>query len=285
MSKFYTEAAEQAATKMLEAFDKPEDLPAALKQIALATGSRHCDSYSMRNQLLVWLFGHADAAGYKQWRNQYGRQVRKGEKAFPVLAPVTKSFTKFNEETQKDERVTYITGWRDVKVFGIEQTDVCDEEKAAKYEGRAAAVREHMDSLPWTDVAHAWGLSVTPNGALLQRGVAGCFVPNLGIQVAVENLATWAHELVHAADQELGTLTKKPGQQPDNEIVAELGGAVLCLIAGHSHEADLGGAWEYIKGYSKDPVKDAGKLLDRIIECVGLIMKQAETPHENILAA
>ena len=282
-TKFHTPAAEAAANKVLEAFDNPTALAEPLKNIALATGGRHADSYSMRNQLIVWLFGYSDAAGYKQWRNAYGRQVRKGEKAFPVLAPVTKSFTKFNEETQQDERVTYITGWRDVKVFGLEQTDIVDEEKWAKHNEANASNQEHLDRLPWTEVARTWDLSVTADGAMLGWGAAGCYSHGRNITVAVENLATWAHELVHAADDRLGTITKAPGQQPDNEIVAEIGGAVLCLVAGHEVEADLGGCWKYIQTYSKDAVKDAGKLLDRIVAAVSLILEQANDP-DNVIA-
>ena len=56
----------------------------------------------------------------------------------------------------------------------------------------------------------------------------------------VQNLSTWAHELIHAADDRLGKLGKC---KVNNEVVAELGGAVLLQCLGKPVEADLGGAW------------------------------------------
>jgi antirestriction protein ArdC len=281
MSKFYTDAAEKAAAQIMAAFDNPDDLPEALKNIVLATGGRHSDRYSTRNQLLVAINGFGDAAGFKQWRNSYGRQVRKGEKAFCILAPVTRSFV--NDD---DERITYITGWRDVKVFGVEQTDVVDEAKWAKHMAAQAEAAKVADSIPWTAAAHAWGLTVGADGNLYERGAAGMYIPGVGIRVAVENLATWAHEIIHASDDDLGTLGDytDAAQVASAEIVAELGGAILCLIAGHSHAADLGGAWTYIKRYSKDPVKDAGKLLDRIVACVAHVLDTANDTGDDALA-
>jgi len=286
-SKFYSEKAEQAANKILEAFEEPGRLPAALKDIALPATERHAGSYSIRNQMLVWINGYTDAAGFKQWK-KYGRAVRKGERGFPILAPVTATFTAKDTDPETgreiEHPVTYIRGWRHVTVFGIEQTDIVNEELWQKYSEAAAKNAEFLENLPWVEVARSWNLACGADGRLLEYGARGCYTHGKAIEIGVENLSTWAHELVHAADDRLGTLTKKSGQQPDNELVAELGGAVLCLCAGHETEADIGGAWEYIKGYSKDPVKDAGTLLSRIVTAVALIMEQAKNPDETIPA-
>lgn len=284
-SKFYSEAAEKAAGRILEAFERPEELPKALKAIALPAIENHSASYSIRNQFLVWIMGYSDAAGFKQWR-QYGRQVRKGEKAFHVLAPVTSKFRTRETDAETGEEterlVSYVKGWRGVAVFGLEQTDIVDAEKWEAYSAAAKANAEFLEALPWVEVARTWDLACGADGRLLAYGAKGCYTHGRSVEVGVENLATWAHELVHAADDRLGTLTKQPGQQPDNEIVAELGGAVLCLVAGLEHDADIGGAWEYINSYSKDPVKMAGELLDRIVSAVALIMEQAKDPESVI---
>jgi hypothetical protein len=204
---FYSQAAEEAAAKVLDAFRSPETLPKALATIALPTSETHASGYSLRNQLIVWLFGYTDAAGYKQWL-KYGRQVRKGEKAFPVLAPVTASFTKWDEEKKEDVRVTYIKGWKHVKVFGVEQTDIIDQDKWARYSEAAAANEEFLNTLPWTEVARAWDLATSADGNLAKYGVHGCYRHGVSVEVAVENLSTWAHEIIHAADDRCGTLTK-----------------------------------------------------------------------------
>ena len=62
-----------------------------------------------------------------------------------------------------------------------------------------------------------------------------------GIALGVENLSTWCHELVHAADDRNGKLR---GKKVRKETVAELGGAVLLSILGYENKTDLGGCWE-----------------------------------------
>src|SRR5208283_4444753 len=97
-------------------------------------------------------------------------------------------------------------------------------------------------SLPLREVADSWRLSVEAyNGA--GGGFLGKYRHGTGIALGIENLSTWCHELVHAADDRNGTLR---GKKIGKETVAELGGAVLLRILGYENEADLGGCWEYI---------------------------------------
>jgi hypothetical protein len=263
--------ATSTAAKILEAFEHPDELPEKLANVVLANTGRHCDRYSWGNQFLVWIAGYSDAAGYKQWLNEYGRQVRKGEKSFAILAPITQSFWATDEETGEKVKRTYIKGWRDVRVFGLEQTDVAD---AAKWEARNAAAEHNrtvVESAPlYTVATEHYGLHVAANGSLAEAGAAGCYISGLDfIQLGVENLATFAHELIHAVDDRLGNLTKRHGQQPDNEIVAELGGAILLTCMGLDHDADLGGCWQYIKSYGgTDPLRAANTLLNRTLDAV-----------------
>jgi hypothetical protein len=62
--------------------------------------------------------------------------------------------------------------------------------------------------------------------------------------------------LCHAADDRNGTITKGHGQKLDNEVVAELGGAILLECLGYSDDSDRGGCWEYIRGYCAKHNKD-----------------------------
>ena len=102
----------------------------------------------------------------------------------------------------------------------------------------------------------------------------------MAIALGVENLSTWSHELIHAADDRLGTLTKRPGQQLDNEVVAEFGGAVLLECLGFSVESDRGGAFEYIEAYAEKHKKSAigvcTDLIERTCACVVHILETAE---------
>ncbi len=87
-----------------------------------------------------------------------------------------------------------------------------------------------IEALPLVDVAQSWGLSVgTYNGR--PGGALGKYRWKHAIALGVENLATWAHELSHAADDRLGNLTER-GQHWRSETVAELGGAILLSCLG-----------------------------------------------------
>jgi hypothetical protein len=112
------------------------------------------------------------------------------------------------------------------------------------------------------------------------------------IALGVCNLSTWAHELMHAADDRcIGGL--KPGQRGDQEIVAELGGAVLLECIGQHEAADVGGAWRYIDAYAKRdkvaPLTYCERLLRRVCTAVALVLDTAaalETvPAESAVAA
>lgn len=97
------------------------------------------------------------------------------------------------------------------------------------------------------------------------------------VMLGVENLSTWAHELVHAADHRL---TNLKGAKWHKEIVAELGGAVLLECLGMEHDADLGGAFRYIQRHAEDAKMDTVRacveVLDRVCNCVSLILDTAE---------
>lgn len=76
--------------------------------------------YSFRNSLLIALQmpEATQVAGFRRWQ-EMGRQVRKGEKALYILAPLAYSQT--DEET--GEKVRALRGWRMVAVFDVSQTD------------------------------------------------------------------------------------------------------------------------------------------------------------------
>ncbi len=89
MTKFYGKA-ESAANVILDAFQNPGQLPAALAPIFITRKADiPCRKWSWNNQLITALAGHGDARGFRQWQ-QVDRHVRKGEKSFTILSPVTK---------------------------------------------------------------------------------------------------------------------------------------------------------------------------------------------------
>ena len=263
---------DNAMAKILDAFQNPATLAAALASMLFSTGGRHVDSYSWMNRLLVALAGYTDAMGFGQWI-KVGRCVRKGQKSVTILRPAVIT------EEKNGEKKTKVVGYRPVAVFGIEQTDIVNPEKWAKHNKGGEAADKNISDKIFLNVAHAWNLTVTAI-----RGVAGraqgWYSPNgKAIALAVENDSTWAHELIHAADDRNGKLIER-GQHWRSETVAELGGAVLLLASGYETEADLGGAYKYINHYAKSAGigidKACKDVLKRTCEAVMLVLEESD---------
>jgi hypothetical protein len=213
---------------------------------------------------LVALHGYNDARTYKGWQS-VERQVRKGEKAFHILEPVT---CRVADGEESEEVRVRLLGYKNGARFGVELTEGEPTESAGESQ-------HFVDSLPLIAVAKSWNIRVsTYNG---KQGAAHGYFRTVGdeakaIALGVENLSTWAHELVHAADHRLGHLTET-GQHWRSETVAELGGCILLHMLGRPTEADSGGAWEYIQRYAQtndlDPLSACVKALDRTCQAVG----------------
>ena len=267
-----TDNARQVAAEILDAF-RSGSVPKALATTFL---SRHHDcpsaSWSWRNRLLVARNGHLAARGFRQWQ-EAGRSVRAGEHAFHILGPMrvkTKNRHEDFDLESEDEPGLRLIGFRAIPVFGYTQTQ--GEPIPALEEPLA-----YLDTLPLLEVAHAWGLVVK---AVAPGDRLGYYRSGQEIGLAVENFATWGHELLHSSDDRLGTLTPGGGQKLDNEVVAELGGAILLECLGYSVESDRGGAYAYIERYcrgsSRDLLAVCSELLDRTCAAVELILNTAE---------
>lgn len=92
---------------------------------AMVTAARFHD-YSLGNWLLMWSQAEqrgttvARPAGYRTWQ-KLGRQVRKGERGYRILAPMTRKLPTEVAETEESTRI--VTGFRVVSVFDVSQTD------------------------------------------------------------------------------------------------------------------------------------------------------------------
>ncbi len=280
--KFYGKA-ETAANRIVSLF-KSGSVPEALAPVFIHRRDHvPCRAWSWSNQLLTALAGYSDARGFRQWE-QVGRRVRKGEHAFHILGPCSRKVKVRDDETGEERERLAVYGFKSIAVFGLSQTDVSDADKwaSASHEDREA--QHFIDALPLVSVARAWGLTVeTYNGR--DGGALGRYRGGSGIALGVENLATWAHELVHAADDRLGHLTER-GQHLDSETVAELGGATLLQCLGRGHDADVGGCWQYVQAYAtrakKPTIAVCERLLRRTCEAVALILDTADELTETV---
>jgi antirestriction protein ArdC len=92
---------------------------------AMVTAARFHD-YSLGNWLLLWSQAEQRGttvtrpAGYQRWQ-KLGRQVRKGETGYRILAPVTRKAIIDRGDSEDEERS--VVGFRVVTVFDIAQTE------------------------------------------------------------------------------------------------------------------------------------------------------------------
>jgi len=274
----YFGKAEQTANAIVKAFEDGR-VPSALSQLYIEDAAeKHSASYSWMNRFIVAIHGYSDAMGMKQW-NKKDRRINKGEKAFYILAPAMRNI----EDVTTGEKRNICVGFKAVQVFGQEQTNGAPIEHGED-------TRKFFEELPLRDVAEKWGLEVNAyNG---QEGLAaGSYALGTSISLGVKNLSTWTHELAHAADDRNGQLKKSNRKKEDYalaEVVAELAGAVLLECLGKSVEADLGGAWDYIKHWSEQagikPVDACRKVIGRVTDAVNLILETANEEEKEAVA-
>jgi hypothetical protein len=211
----------QATNEILDAF-RTGRLAEPLAQTFLHSGL-HCKRWSFTNQMLVHLFGFGDAATYKQWQ-ALGRQVKRGAHAIYLMRANLKLARVTDEETGEERIVQAgLRGFGWFPVHGLEDTLPIPDFQAQPYDAAVASGRAFVSTLPLLNVAEAWGIEVVTYQGHQGRGL-GYARPGQQIGLGVANLSTWAHEMVHQAEHRLGSLTKR-GQDREQEIVAELGGA------------------------------------------------------------
>lgn len=263
------ERVQAVAESIVNAF-KTGELPKALAQLFLDVCPEDSPTrtWSWRNRLVVALRGEKDARGFRQWK-RVGRSVKRGERAFHILGPIQRKIEEIDEATGETQESHIVTGFVTIPVFGYSQT----EGEPLAIDAREA---ELLETLPLLEVARAWGLEVTTTPFGIPLGFLGRYSPGQRITLAVENLSTWAHELVHAAEDRLGLLLES--SKAEREVVAELGGAVLLECLGEESASDRGGAWEYIERQAKTPkeaLRLCTSLLDRTCAAVSLILETA----------
>lgn len=271
---------------ILQAF-KTGNVPAALAQSYFADPNFPSANYSASNRLIVSLVGmlrgrvYNSAGGFKYWKS-IGRDVKKGEKSIQILCPLQKKVEKEVDTSEKESRYI-IYGFRTVPVFDISQTSG---DPIPELQDR----EEYIRSLPFVEVAKHWNIQVSIDTH--SRG-NGYYAPGLRrIGLGVKNHSTWTHELTHVADERVnGEL--KPGQDVSQEIVAELGGAIILQMLGYEYSADIGGCLEYIEHYSGNDtgkaIQAATRLLERCCRAVDHIVETAqelaEQPEHQMVAA
>ena len=222
------------------------------------------NNWSLLNQLLCYITGLTDFRGYKQWE-EVKRHVKKGEKATHILVPWIKK--EHDEKTQEDKSV--LAGFITASVFAVEQT----EGEQLDYQ------KLELPPFPLMERAKELGVNVAAIPGSYEH--YGYYSQNKKVIVlASPEECVFFHEVCHLADDRITGI--KNGQDPIQEIVAELGALALCQIVGLDGSKHFGNNYRYIESYAKKleltPYGAVLKVLSRTEKILNFLLKEAE--HE-----
>lgn len=223
----------QVLNVILDKF-KSGEIPEAVALACFPMPDIPSSAWSFTNRTLMFLAGTGDARGFRQWKKA-NRWVRKGAKAIYILVPCFKK--EVNEESGEEKE--FLRYFKPSPVFMYEDT----EGNPLDYE------QIELPDLPLIERAEEWNISV--------RAIPGNYryhgyysFNRKEIALATPEEKVFFHELSHAAHEKIkGSLTK--GQDPLQEIVAELSAAALCKIVGKKGNGSFGNSDKYIEKYSE----------------------------------
>lgn len=243
---------------ILEAFESG-DIPEAVAVATFPIPDIPSAQWSFSNRTIQFISSTSDSRGYRQWL-EVGRQVKKGSKAIFILVPCFKK--QKDQEVEEEKKV--LTFFKAMPVFRVEDTAG----EPLDYQNI------ELPDLPLIERAQDWGISVKAVPGSYRY--YGYFAPDRKeIAMATSAEKIFYHELAHAADHIIeGHL--KPGQNPLQEIKAELSAQALARIVGKSAEDTTGNSYRYIKRYAEQikmsPHKACLKVLADTEKILNLIL-------------
>lgn len=229
----------------------PEKIAYTIFPIANIPSSK----WSLLNHLVMCIHQTEDARGFRQW-HEVQRYVKKGSKSFQILVPC------FRKETDEKTKgyVSRLVGFTTANVFRVEDTV-----------GRGLDYKKiELPALPLLDKASEWGIEVKAIPG--NNNHYGYYSPDKKIiALATPEESTFFHELCHVAHEKvIGKL--KRGQDPFQEIVAELSAQALCRIVGKDGNKHLGKSYQYIETYAKEINLSAHKAVLHVLSDVEKVL-------------
>lgn len=261
---------QNAINRVLELIEKEE-----LEKVALAVFRGNCkpsDKWSFFNRLIMLMNNTADARGFRQWES-VGRRVKKGAKAFHILAPIHKKVpVKVRREEDGDEEteeiiyVDKLVGFKAVPVFRYEDT-----------EGKPLPEENFNVNIPceFDGIINELGLRITTKA--FNGQYYGCYIPmRKEIELASPEIVVFLHELAHAVDDRLHNLN---GDREEREFVAEISAAVIGYLLGY--RIDYRQVKYYTHSFNKSTIFS---VLNRIGRVVSYIIDKTsyEIPNKEI---
>jgi len=263
------EKASAALSRIVHLFSTTE-LHKTVATVYIKSAGRPCEKWSIGNLLLMYLAGTTDGRTYVAWKRA-GRNVKRGAKAFYILEPRVITKVKTDPNTgepvlHEGKPVTYqvLAGFRPSPRFRYEDT-----------EGEPLEEFKPRQVPPLMNVAEKWGINVSYKNTI--QGEQGYFEPGTNsIVLCVEDPSVFFHELAHKAHSKIEPL--KPGQDPEQEAIAELTACTLSEVYGYDVK---GNAYEYIAHYARSHSPEqvgrlCMKVLDKVKKVLDLILSTGE---------
>lgn len=249
----------QVLSTIVERF-KSGDIPEAVAMATYPAANVPSSKWSFLNRTLMFLSGTGDARGFRQW-HEVKRKVRKGAKAIYILVPCFKK----QADKKTGEEKEALSYFKLMPVFTVEDT----EGQKLDYE------LLELPEIPLMARAKEWGLSVKAVPGNYRY--YGYYSPGRKeIALASPDETVFFHELAHAAHERLmGKI--KGGQDPFQEIVAELSAQSLCRLTGREADGSIGNSYRYIEEYAQklkmSPHAACLKVLSETEKVLNLILK------------
>ena len=224
-------------------------------------------NYSANNCLLIAMqCPHASyVAGYTSWRNNFHRQVKKGEKAIRIISPI--KYKKKNEEDEEEERI----GFKSASVFDISSTyQIPDMEPVPigveDLQGHVENYKNFLDAFQ--------SISPVPVNFRLFDGDARGYYNDIEKIIVIQDgmterqsVKTLIHEIAHAMLHTKEQLQECKKDRKQKELEAESVAYVVCEHFGFDSE-DY--SFPYIVGWGGTGFQDILK------ESMTVIQKTAD---------
>lgn len=243
----------------------PAQLSFTIIRRATEEGSIPSDNWSILNRMIMLMVGRtSDARTYKQWQKAE-RQVVKGARSFSIIAPITKK----SVDPESGEEKVYLIGFRALPVFPLEMT-AGKEVWKCNYEPKTIPVS--MKNL----IMVVERLGGTVKWAPMNGLALGFYsTKDRSITMCSEDFVTLAHETIHFIHDQIDPL--KYGDRKKEEIIAELGAAVLCEMMGEQGFEQQ--SYEYIRRYcsgkdNKAVLATINEVLTTVEKIIGVIVEQ-----------
>ena len=237
-------------------FTASDSIPAYMASAYIRAPGVPCSSWSWGNRLMTALVGRTDdARGYRQWE-KVGRHVKRGAKAFPILAPMT---VRREPKNEGEEATTAVIGFRAVPVFRVQDTEG---DPLPEYVPATIPPLASLAKIRYRNTTH---------------GEEGSYNTRTGdITLCTEDPAVYLHELMHRYD--FKTHEPRDGQDPEQEIVAELGACVLARMYDVERSAENHMAYIATYAKAKTPAEVGAaclRMADRVMQAIQMILADA----------